>query len=197
MDGNTTNYASQTTSCLPLTNIALIYRRMRTPAEELGNTGRIQWVSGRPGEPSAYAGTGTGPLHFRTIRVGTIILRFAAAQSKYELGYSAERPGLPALTTSSAAGRGNDIAPPSGTAMLRHFPSQSSDVTLVSPHDSRGQVGPADWRSCLVRSSRSISQHRGRRESPSIPSWLTCIALRASQAGAIDARPISEYSFAI
>jgi len=25
--------------------------------EELGNGGRIQWVSGRPGEPSAYAGT--------------------------------------------------------------------------------------------------------------------------------------------
>ena len=28
-----------------------------TPAEELGNTGRIQWVSGRPGQPPAYAGT--------------------------------------------------------------------------------------------------------------------------------------------
>jgi hypothetical protein len=27
------------------------------PSEELGNTGRIQWVSGRPGEPPAYAGT--------------------------------------------------------------------------------------------------------------------------------------------
>jgi hypothetical protein len=27
------------------------------PAEELGNSGRIQWVSGRPGEPPAYAGT--------------------------------------------------------------------------------------------------------------------------------------------
>jgi SnoaL-like domain len=27
------------------------------PAEELGNTGRIQWISGRPGEPPAYAGT--------------------------------------------------------------------------------------------------------------------------------------------
>ena len=25
--------------------------------EELGNSGRIQWVSGRPGEPPAYAGT--------------------------------------------------------------------------------------------------------------------------------------------
>jgi hypothetical protein len=25
--------------------------------EELGNGGRIQWVSGRPGEPPAYAGT--------------------------------------------------------------------------------------------------------------------------------------------
>jgi SnoaL-like domain len=27
------------------------------PAEELGNSGRIQWVSGRPGEAPAYAGT--------------------------------------------------------------------------------------------------------------------------------------------
>ena len=25
--------------------------------EEMGNGGRVQWVSGRPGEPSAYAGT--------------------------------------------------------------------------------------------------------------------------------------------
>jgi SnoaL-like domain len=25
--------------------------------EELGNSGRVQWVSGRPGEPPAYAGT--------------------------------------------------------------------------------------------------------------------------------------------
>ena len=28
-----------------------------TPAEELGNTGRIQWISGHPGEPPAYAAT--------------------------------------------------------------------------------------------------------------------------------------------
>ena len=27
------------------------------PPEELGNTGRIQWISGRSGEPPAYAGT--------------------------------------------------------------------------------------------------------------------------------------------
>src|SRR5580765_2984560 len=27
------------------------------PPEELGNGGRVQWVSGRPGEPPAYAGT--------------------------------------------------------------------------------------------------------------------------------------------
>ena len=25
--------------------------------EEIGNGGRVQWVSGRPGEPPAYAGT--------------------------------------------------------------------------------------------------------------------------------------------
>src|SRR5580704_13069198 len=27
------------------------------PPEELGNTGRVQWISGRSGEPPAYAGT--------------------------------------------------------------------------------------------------------------------------------------------
>ena len=27
------------------------------PAEEVGNSGRIRWVSGRPGEAPAYAGT--------------------------------------------------------------------------------------------------------------------------------------------
>jgi SnoaL-like domain len=27
------------------------------PPEELGNTGRVPWISGRPGEPPAYAGT--------------------------------------------------------------------------------------------------------------------------------------------
>lgn len=28
-----------------------------TPSEELGNGGRVRWVSGRPGEAPAYAGT--------------------------------------------------------------------------------------------------------------------------------------------
>ena len=32
------------------------YQSIAAP-EELGNAGRIQWVSGRPGEPPAYAGT--------------------------------------------------------------------------------------------------------------------------------------------
>ena len=32
------------------------YQPIAAP-EELGNGGRIQWVSGRPGEPPAYAGT--------------------------------------------------------------------------------------------------------------------------------------------
>jgi len=32
------------------------YQPIAAP-EELGNAGRIQWVSGRPGEPPAYAGT--------------------------------------------------------------------------------------------------------------------------------------------
>src|SRR5436189_3683648 len=34
--------------------------------EELGNGGRVQWVSGRPGEPPAYAGT-----DFIIVRVGS------------------------------------------------------------------------------------------------------------------------------
>jgi hypothetical protein len=32
------------------------YQPIAAP-EELGDGGRIQWVSGRPGEPPAYAGT--------------------------------------------------------------------------------------------------------------------------------------------
>jgi SnoaL-like domain len=32
------------------------YQPLGAP-EELGNVGRLQWVSGRPGEPPAYAGT--------------------------------------------------------------------------------------------------------------------------------------------
>ena len=32
------------------------YQPIAAP-EELGNGGRVQWVSGRPGEPPAYAGT--------------------------------------------------------------------------------------------------------------------------------------------
>ena len=32
------------------------YQLIAAP-EELGNAGRVQWVSGRPGEPPAYAGT--------------------------------------------------------------------------------------------------------------------------------------------
>src|SRR6478672_8529033 len=32
------------------------YQSIAEP-EELGNGGRVQWVSGRPGEPPAYAGT--------------------------------------------------------------------------------------------------------------------------------------------
>jgi hypothetical protein len=34
----------------------LVYQPVAEP-EELGNGGRIQWVSGRPGEAPAYAGT--------------------------------------------------------------------------------------------------------------------------------------------
>ena len=32
------------------------YQPLGAP-EELGNAGRVQWVSGRPDEPPAYAGT--------------------------------------------------------------------------------------------------------------------------------------------
>jgi hypothetical protein len=31
--------------------------RRRAALEESGNGGRVRWVSGRPGEPPAYAGT--------------------------------------------------------------------------------------------------------------------------------------------
>ena len=39
--------------------------------EELGNGGRIQWVSGRPGEPPAYAGTDF--IIARDGRIGAVI----------------------------------------------------------------------------------------------------------------------------
>jgi hypothetical protein len=38
------------------THLDFRYRPIAGP-EELGNCGRIQWVSGRPGEPPVYAGT--------------------------------------------------------------------------------------------------------------------------------------------
>ena len=38
------------------THLDFQYQPIAEP-EELGNGGRVQWVSGRPGEPPAYAGT--------------------------------------------------------------------------------------------------------------------------------------------
>jgi hypothetical protein len=38
------------------TRLDFRYQPIAEP-EELGNGGRIQWVSGRPGDPPAYAGT--------------------------------------------------------------------------------------------------------------------------------------------
>src|SRR5258707_6675498 len=43
-------------------------------AEELGNGGRIQWVSGRPGEAPAYAGTDF--INFRAGRLAGVYLLF-------------------------------------------------------------------------------------------------------------------------
>ena len=43
-------------SALRATHLDFRYRPIAEP-EELGNGGRVRWVSGRPGEPPAYAGT--------------------------------------------------------------------------------------------------------------------------------------------
>jgi hypothetical protein len=44
------------------------------PPEELGNGGRIRWVSGRPGEAPAYAGTDF--IIARDGRIATVYLFF-------------------------------------------------------------------------------------------------------------------------
>jgi SnoaL-like protein len=44
------------------------------PPEELGNGGRVQWVSGRPGEPPEYAGTDF--IIARDGRIATVYLFF-------------------------------------------------------------------------------------------------------------------------
>jgi SnoaL-like protein len=44
------------------------------PPEELGNGGRVQWVSGRPGEAPAYAGTDF--IIARDGRIATVYLFF-------------------------------------------------------------------------------------------------------------------------
>jgi hypothetical protein len=57
-----------------------------TPAEELGNTGRIQWVSGRPGEPPAYAGTDF--IVARDGRIAAIYLFFDKFFDKQERDFA-------------------------------------------------------------------------------------------------------------
>jgi hypothetical protein len=56
------------------------------PAEELGNTGRIQWVSGRPGEPPAYAGTDF--IIARDGRIAALYLFFDKFFDKRELDFA-------------------------------------------------------------------------------------------------------------
>jgi hypothetical protein len=56
------------------------------PAEELGNTGRIQWVSGRPGEPPAYAGTDF--IVARDGRIAAIYLFFDKFFDKQERDFA-------------------------------------------------------------------------------------------------------------
>src|SRR5204863_273654 len=52
------NYAGQGVGLIHnILPAAEIVEQMIAEPEELGNGGRVQWVSGRPGEPPAYAGT--------------------------------------------------------------------------------------------------------------------------------------------
>jgi hypothetical protein len=59
------------------------------PPEELGDAGRVRWVSGTPGKPPAYAGTdfivaGTVAL-LRSISFSTIFLKAKCATSSETL----------------------------------------------------------------------------------------------------------------
>ena len=56
------------------------------PSEELGNTGRIQWVSGRPGEPPAYAGTDF--IIARDGRIAALYLFFDKVFDKQERDFA-------------------------------------------------------------------------------------------------------------
>jgi hypothetical protein len=52
------------------------------PPEELGDAGRVRWVSGTPGKPPAYAGTDliVGTVAFlRSIFFSTIVLKAKCA----------------------------------------------------------------------------------------------------------------------
>ena len=70
-----------------------------TPAEELGNTGRIQWISGRPGEPPAYAGTDF--IVARDGRIAAIYLFFDKFFDKQERDHALRGESANAMHASS------------------------------------------------------------------------------------------------
>jgi len=68
---------------LRATHLDFRYQPIAEP-EELGNGGRIQWVSGRPSEPPAYAGT-----DFIIARDGRIAALYLFSTSHPELDHCA------------------------------------------------------------------------------------------------------------
>src|SRR5580704_16488604 len=58
------------------------------PPEELGDTGRVPWISGRPGEPPAYAGTDF--IIARDGRIAAIYLYFDKFFDKREQHFALE-----------------------------------------------------------------------------------------------------------
>jgi hypothetical protein len=50
------NEIDRVAGAIKATHPDLLYQPI-APPEELGNSGRLQWISGRPGEVPAYAGT--------------------------------------------------------------------------------------------------------------------------------------------
>jgi len=58
------------------------------PPEELGDTGRVPWISGRPGEPPAYAGTDF--IIARDGRIAAIYLYFDKFFDKREQHFTLE-----------------------------------------------------------------------------------------------------------
>ena len=106
--------------------------------EELGNSGRIQWVSGRPGEAPVYAGTDF--IIARDGQIAAVYLFFdklpsaaadaelhglaASRRSGHPSGVSPAASGRGSLPRSKSCGRGSAVEARRTTRCRRTFPSR-------------------------------------------------------------------------